>query len=574
MNQVNVTVGNTETITANVTIPNQETITVAFNVYPYRDITNEILNTAISEDPEATRDALELATVATTGSYDDLVDVPTSFPNDDVTAATADAVAGTLVRRSPDGTVEFATVEDTAISASAGDDGIAISASATSGKAIDAGATSGLAISAVSFSGTNHAEFGSTADNRSFIRRVLGLIGWHRGIYTQTLGSPATLASDRTVTLPDASGTVALTSDIPAPQTITLTGDVTGSGTGTFAATIANDAVTFAKMQNISGTILLGRHAGGSGNPQEVSVGNGVEFHGSGIRREALTGDVTASAGSNTTTLATVNANVGAFGSATQVAVVTVNAKGLVTAASNTTITPAVGSITGLGTGVGDFLATPSSANLATAVSDETGTGALVFGSSPTIDAPTISGAAAFTSTTRPTSSGTGTPAATSLITRNDIDTRLAQKEVYLSSISSDTGAQVTNSTTLVDSGLEVILPVGTYKIEIVVNFYSITSNNGGHKIRIDSSGGTVNNRIFFFYGSEGSGVNANSTNTNIDRTNSNNAGRYHLYANGIFAVTSSTATIKIRHALNTTDGAVPARGTMAGSYIKATRLS
>ena len=69
---------------------------------------------------------------------------------------------------------------------------------------------------------------------------------------------------------------------------------------------------------------------------------------------------------------------------------------------------------------VATFLETPSSANLAAAVTDETGTGALVFGTSPTIDAPTISGSAAFTSTTRPTSAGTGTPAATSLITATD----------------------------------------------------------------------------------------------------------------------------------------------------------
>jgi hypothetical protein len=54
----------------------------------------------------------------------------------------------------------------------------------------------------------------------------------------------------------------------------------------------------------VSGTHLIGRHAGGSGNAQEVSVGNGVEFQGSGIRRSALTGDVTASAGSNATTIA------------------------------------------------------------------------------------------------------------------------------------------------------------------------------------------------------------------------------------------------------------------------------
>lgn len=64
------------------------------------------------------------------------------------------------------------------------------------------------------------------------------------------------------------------------------------------------------------------------------------------------TGNVTAAG-----TLATVNSNVGSFGSATQVAAVTVNAKGLVTAASAITITPAVGSITGLGTGVATALA-------------------------------------------------------------------------------------------------------------------------------------------------------------------------------------------------------------------------
>ena len=48
--------------------------------------------------------------------------------------------------------------------------------------------------------------------------------------------------------------------------------------------------------------------------------------------------------------------------------------------------------LAGLATGVADFLATPSSANLATAVTDETGSGALVFGTAPTIGNPAISG--------------------------------------------------------------------------------------------------------------------------------------------------------------------------------------
>ncbi len=49
-----------------------------------------------------------------------------------------------------------------------------------------------------------------------------------------------------------------------------------------------------------------------------------------------------------------------------------------------------VAGITGLGTGVATFLATPTSANLATAVTNETGSGALVFATSPTLVTPAL----------------------------------------------------------------------------------------------------------------------------------------------------------------------------------------
>lgn len=52
---------------------------------------------------------------------------------------------------------------------------------------------------------------------------------------------------------------------------------------------------------------------------------------------------------------------------------------------TNATGLPISSGVSGLGTGIATFLATPSSANLATAVTDETGTGSLVFGTQPRI---------------------------------------------------------------------------------------------------------------------------------------------------------------------------------------------
>lgn len=67
---------------------------------------------------------------------------------------------------------------------------------------------------------------------------------------------------------------------------------------------------------------------------------------------------------------------------------ITGTAAGLTAGNATTAAAVAVGGITGLGAGVGTFLATASSANLAAAVSDETGSGALVFAESPTLVTP------------------------------------------------------------------------------------------------------------------------------------------------------------------------------------------
>lgn len=92
-----------------------------------------------------------------------------------------------------------------------------------------------------------------------------------------------------------------------------LTGDVTTSGT--VVATIANDAVTYAKMQNVSAADkLLGRgQGGGSGDVQEITLGTNLSMSGttlnasgSGSGAEVLISEQTPS-GTGTVTFATIS---------------------------------------------------------------------------------------------------------------------------------------------------------------------------------------------------------------------------------------------------------------------------
>ncbi len=100
---------------------------------------------------------------------------------------------------------------------------------------------------------------------------------------------------------------------------------------------------------------------------------------------------------------------------------------------TNCTGLPVSSGVSGLGTSVATFLGTPSSANLAAAITDETGSGSLVFASAPTLTNPVVG--------TQSTSDNSTKAASTAYVT-TAVGTRL-QKTFNLGDLTSPVSALV-----------------------------------------------------------------------------------------------------------------------------------
>ena len=153
----------------------------------------------------------------------------------------------------------------------------------------------------------------------------------------------------------------------------------------------------------------------------------------------------------------------------------------LVFATSPTLVTPALGTpasgvltnatglpvstgISGLGTGVATFLATPSSANLAAALTDETGSGANVFATSPTLVTPVL-GVATATSI-----NGTTIPTSATLVKTSDTGTVTSTMILDGTILNADINASAAIDKTKISGTAVTLTDVGTVTSTMIAN--------------------------------------------------------------------------------------------------------
>ena len=221
------------------------------------------------------------------------------------------------------------------------------------------------------------------------------------GYVTQVISN----SSDTVITIPDGSTGVARnmfiemtsTGDLTATRNLIVPANkklyfIYNNTTGGFAVTVKVSGLTGVSVPNgrkvilvCNGTDIVEAHNAISGN---ATVGGTLVVTGATTAASLTLGAAlpVASGGTGVTSSTGSGANVLSTSPTLVTPILGTPTSGTLT---NCTGFP-VANISGLGTGVATFLATPSSANLAAAVTGETGTGALVFATSPTLVTPDL----------------------------------------------------------------------------------------------------------------------------------------------------------------------------------------
>jgi hypothetical protein len=164
---------------------------------------------------------------------------------------------------------------------------------------------------------------------------------------------PAVVAGTGTVlTLPATTGTVITSGDSATVTNTMLAGSIANDKLANSSVTIGSTAIalgasstTLAGLTSVAATTFTGALTGNASTATTLATARSITASGDAAWTVSFDGSAAVSAA---LTLATVNANVGSFGSGTAVPNFTVNAKGLITAAGSTAIPTATTSVNGL----------------------------------------------------------------------------------------------------------------------------------------------------------------------------------------------------------------------------------